>query len=151
MAGKNKFNFWLDVTIFTAFLLTALTGLLLWLVIPGGQGRGQLVYGELARRTWIEMHNWLGLALALGALLHLAFHWSWLKCAVQRFSGKLARQPRLNFLLDSLIFMAFVLTGLSGLGVWLILPAGGYRGGRNPYYHAALLGLTRSDWVEFHL
>ncbi len=151
MVGKAKLTFWFDLTIFTAFLSTALTGLLLWLILPSGRGSGQLIYLGLTRRTWVEVHNWFGLAMLLGALLHLALHWPWIKCIVQRFFGKLARQARLYFWLDSLMSVAFILTGLSGLVVWLILPGGGYQGGRNPFYNATLLGLTRHNWIDLHL
>jgi hypothetical protein len=151
MAGKTRFNFWLDLTIFTAFLLTALTGLMLWLLIPGGRGSGQLIYLGLSRRGWVDLHQWLGLAMLLGALLHLVLHWRWIACVAPRFFKKLARQARLNFGLDSLMLIAFSLTGLSGLVVWLVLPGGGYQGGRNPFYGAALLGLTRHSWNDLHL
>ena len=52
MFGKTRYNFWLDATIFVAFLITAITGLLLWLVVPHEQGSQTLLL-ELARRTWV--------------------------------------------------------------------------------------------------
>ena len=57
MLGKNKFNFWLDITIFIAFTATAITGLILWLLIPSGQGSGQLIFYGLTRRQWVDIHN----------------------------------------------------------------------------------------------
>jgi fucose 4-O-acetylase-like acetyltransferase len=151
MFGKTKTNFWLDIVIFTAFLATAITGLLLWLVIPGGRGSGNLIFLGLTRHTWVDLHNWAGLAMLIGAVVHLILHWKWLICVAERFFKKLARQARLNFSLDSLLFVAFFLVSLSGLVSWLILPSGGYRGGRNPFYNATLLGLSRHDWNNLHL
>lgn len=152
MFNKTQTNFWLDGIIFSLFALTALTGLLLWLVIPDGPGSGQsaLLLG-LVRRTWVSLHNWLGLAMLAGTLLHLVLHWDWIMCVAGRFFKQLAGPARLNFSLDSLLFVAFFLSSLSGLIVWLVLPAGGHRGGRNPLAHAALLGLTRHDWSDLHL
>ena len=151
MFGKTRLNFWFDVTIFIAFLITAATGLLLWLVIPGGGGSGWFIFLGLTRREWVTLHNWAGLTMLIGATIHLTLHWPWITCVVSRFFGKLVRQARINFSLSSLMLVAFFLTSLSGLIAWLILPSGGYRGGRNPFYHATLLGLTRHDWNDLHL
>jgi hypothetical protein len=151
MFGKNKINFWLDMTIFIAFAATAITGLLLWLIIPNGQGSGWFVFWGLTRREWVNLHNWAGLAMLMGVIIHLVLHWQWILCIIQRFFGKLAQQARINFSLDSLLFVAFFLTGLSGLVAWLVLPSGGYQGGRNPFFKATLLGLFRSEWNDLHL
>jgi hypothetical protein len=152
MFGKTRFNFWFDVTIFITFLVTAGTGLLLWLVIPGGgRGSGEFIFLGLTRHSWIDLHKWVGLGMSAGVAAHLILHWEWISCVAERFFKKLVRQARLNFALNSFLFVAFFLTGLSGLVVWLILPAGGYQGGRNPFYNATLLGLTRHNWNDFHL
>jgi hypothetical protein len=151
MFGKTKFNFWLDVTIFTAFLVTAITGLLLWLVIPSGRGSQAFTFLGLTRHTWVDIHDWVGLGMLIGAGIHIILHWKWISCVAERFFKKLARQARVNFSLDSLLFVAFFLASLSGLVVWLVLPSGGYRGGRNPFYNASLLGLTRHSWNDLHL
>lgn len=152
MIGKTKFNFWFDGAIFTAFVITAVTGLMLWLLIPGG-GRGSenQIFLDMTRRTWIDIHNWTGLAMLIGVALHLILHWKWVSCVAARYFKKLAKQARLNFSLDSLLFVTFFLTGLSGLVAWLIVPGGGYQGGRNPYYGVTLLGLTHHNWSDLHL
>ena len=151
MVGKSRVNFWLDTTIFSTFFVTAVTGLLLWLVIPGGPGSGNTILFGLTRHTWLDIHQWVGLILLAGVATHLAFHWKWVVCVSARYFGSLARQARLNFSLNILLFVAFVLVSLSGLLVWLVLPGGGYRGGRNPFFNATWLGLTRHDWNELHL
>ena len=151
MSGNTKFNFWFDVTIFVAFIITALTGLLLWLVLPSGPGSSWVIFLGLTRQEWVNLHNWVGLTMLLGVVLHLILHWRWITCIVARYFKRLARQARVNFSLDSLMFVAFFLSGLSGLVAWLILPSGGYRGGRNPFYGLMLFGLGRHDWSDLHL
>jgi len=151
MFGKTKTNFWLDLTILTTFLITALTGLLLWVILPGGQGRGQTVLLGLTRSEWIDLHNWVGLALLAGVTLHLVLHWKWISCVSRRYFRKLARQARINFSLNTVLFVAFFLANLSGLIIWLVLPSGGFQGGRNPFYNATLLSLTRHQWQDLHL
>jgi hypothetical protein len=151
MFGKTRFNFWLDVTILIAFLITAITGLLLWLVLPHGPGSHSFIFLGLTRGTWIDIHDWAGVAILIGAATHIALHWKWISCVADRFFKKLARQARINFSLNSVLFVTFFLASLSGLVVWLLLPSGGYQGGRNPFYNATLLGLTRYGWNDVHL
>lgn len=151
MFNKTKINFWLDILILVTFIATALTGLLLWIIIPGGRGSGTLTFLELSRHTWLDLHIWAGLAMLFGSALHLILHGSWIVCVMSRFFKKLAWPARLNFFLDTILLAAFSLVSLSGLIVWLILPSGGYQGGRNPFYGATLLGLTRHGWSDLHL
>ena len=151
MFGKTSFNFWLDITILIAFMITAITGLLLWLVLPHGPGTQSFIFFGLTRGTWIDIHDWAGLAMLIGAATHIALHWKWISCVADRFFKKLARQARINFSLNSVLFVTFFLASLSGLLVWLLLPSGGYQGGRNPFYNATLLGLTRHGWNDVHL
>jgi preprotein translocase subunit SecY len=151
MFGKSRYNFWLDLSILTAFLVTAVTGLLLWLVLPHGPGSQSSVFLGLTRYAWIDIHDWAGLAMLLGAATHIALHWKWISCVAGRYFKRLARQARINFSLNSLLFIAFFLASLSGLVAWLVLPGGGYQGGRNPFYNATLLGLTRHGWNDIHL
>lgn len=149
--NRTKTNFWLDAIILAAFLATAVTGLLLWLIVPGGPGNGETLFLGLTRHTWLEWHNWTGLSMLLGVVIHLILHWHWLGCVAQRFFKQAAKQVWLNFSLDTLLFMAFFLTSLSGLVLWLALSGGGYRGGRNPFFRAGLFGLTHHDWSDLHL
>ena len=75
----------------------------------------------------------------------------WVTCVTGRFFKKLAGQARLNFSVDGLLSGIMFFSGLSGLIPWLLLPSGGYQGGRNPVYQATLGGLTRQSWNELHL
>jgi hypothetical protein len=59
-------------------------------------------------------------------------------------------KPRTHLALDTVIFVLFVLTMLSGLVTWLALP-GGFQGGRNPAYSANFLALSRDTWKDLHL
>ena len=125
MFGKTKTNFWFDVTIFILFLITALTGLLLWLILPDGRGSSGTIFLGLTRQSWIDLHNWIGLAMLAGITLHLLLHWQWISCVWQRYFKKLAKQARINFSLNSLLFVAFFLVNLTGLIAWQVLPSGG--------------------------
>lgn len=47
--SRTEHNFWLDVTIFVALLITTITGFLLWLVIPHELDNNFL---RFARNAW---------------------------------------------------------------------------------------------------
>ncbi|MBN1995759.1 MAG: DUF4405 domain-containing protein [Anaerolineae bacterium] len=150
MNGKNRFNFWLDLSALLGFIITALTGLLLWLVLPHGRGSDYLTFLSLTRSTWVDIHDWVGLGTLIILGVHIVIHWKWIKVVGQRYFTKVAHQSRLNFSLNSLLFTVFFLVNLSGLVAWLILPAGGFQGGRNPYYGVTWFGLDHHVWNDIH-
>ena len=150
MFGRTKSNFWLDIFIFITFLITTIIGLLLWLAMPDGPGSRHLIFLGLARYSWIEIHKWAGLAMIGGVAIHLALHWNWVGCVIERFFKKLPQKTRLNFLLDSALSASFFLVGLSGLEIWLMLSGGGYQGGRSRLFNATLLALNHHNWKDIH-
>lgn len=58
-------------------------------------------------------------------------------------------KARWNLLVDALIGVAFLMESVSGFVLWLVLPHGGYQGGRNPSYGATFI-LTRDTWLSIH-
>jgi hypothetical protein len=149
--SKSRLNFVLDAAIFAAFLVTAFTGLLLWLALPNnGPGSGWSALLGLTRHTWVDIHSLAGLVVMIGVIWHLVMHWDWILCVARRFLGRATRQSRINFSLATIMFALFFLTSLSGLIGWHPL-AGGYRGGRNPFPGATPLALTRLDWNDLHI
>lgn len=150
MFSKTRLNFWIDTSLFTLFIAAVLMGLSLWLIFPAGRSGSEVSLLGLTRHIMKEFHAWIGVTILVGAAIHVALHWRWVTCMAGRFWGRTSAQARLNFGLDSLLLVAFSLTSLSGLVIWLVLWGGGYRGGRNAAYHAALFGFTRPDWVDFH-
>lgn len=58
-------------------------------------------------------------------------------------------QTRHNWLLDMSLLTSAVLAAWSGI-YFLILPSGGYQGGRNPYYQVNLL-FERHTWEDLHI
>jgi hypothetical protein len=76
-------------------LIQAISGLLLWLVIPGGhRGFGITRSGLFAggnviwsRYTWIEIHDWTAVALLAMVIIHLILHWKWITCMTKKSLG----------------------------------------------------------------
>ena len=94
---KAKTYFGLAVTIGFLAILEAVTGFVLWLGFPqgggggrglgGGQGAEQLAFWDVSRHTWIDIHDWVAVALTVLVVLHVVLHWKW----IVRMAKSLAR------------------------------------------------------------
>ncbi|MEW6580119.1 MAG: DUF4405 domain-containing protein [Chloroflexota bacterium] len=109
MTVKPRTNLALDAVILLLFVVTFVSGVLLWVVYPpgGGQrvgtGRGAVAASAdemtllgLNRHTMGEAHDWAGVIMGVLVLVHLVFHWKWIVCQVRRLWGgpRPARAPR---------------------------------------------------------
>jgi hypothetical protein len=80
-------------------LIQAVSGFLLWLVIPGGH-RGFGLHGAgtqvlWSRYTWIEIHDWDALALVIIVIIHIILHWKWIFVATKKMLG-MSRDTEIN-------------------------------------------------------
>jgi hypothetical protein len=89
---STKTNLVLDLAIFTAFLVASNPHL-----------------------TGNTIHEWLSISFAAAIITHLLFHWDWIVKVGSEFIKKLFHQSRLNFIVDSLFFIAMTGSMLSGL------------------------------------
>ncbi len=98
---STKKNLVLDLTMFGAFLAVS-----------------------NPRLTGVSMHEWLAVSLAGAVITHLLFHWDWIIKVGKDFFKKLWHQSRLNFVVNTLFFIAMTGTLFSGLIISKsILPA----------------------------
>ena len=81
--AKPKVNYWVDVVIGAAFIVSALSGLVFLLPVSQGSLR---VLG-VSYRAWDTMHLWGSLAMIAGVLTHLVLHSKWIVCMTQRAFG----------------------------------------------------------------
>lgn len=89
---STKTNLTLDVVIFSAFLVASNPAL-----------------------TGLPIHEWLGVSFIAALVTHLLFHWDWIVSLGKTFFKKLIHVSRLNFVIDSLLFIAMTAAMLSGL------------------------------------
>ena len=76
----------------------ATSGFVLWLGLPtGGNGHGfgsgtgasNLTYWGLSRHTWINIHDWVAVALVILISVHIILHWKWIARMVRTiFQGQ---------------------------------------------------------------
>lgn len=85
----------LDMLIGLCFLVEAISGLVLWLVLPhtGFQGGRDLQYvGTFVLSTSgrLLVHDWFAVAMTAGVMLHVILHRRWITCVVR---GLWRRRP----------------------------------------------------------
>lgn len=87
--NKTKINYAVDVILTFLFIIVAVIGFFMYLVIPEGvtQGRYQ-VYMGLSKATWIMIHNRTSILLTVFVLIHFILHLKWIKCITANIFSK---------------------------------------------------------------
>jgi cytochrome b561 len=82
IASRNYLIFLIMVLL---ALFETVSGFVLWLVLPrGGEGymggRGVATQDTFlwTRDTWLDLHNWVAVALVVIVVLHVVLHWKWI-------------------------------------------------------------------------
>jgi hypothetical protein len=88
----NKTNFFIDMGIFAAFLIA-----------------------DQPRLTGVALHEWISVAFAATIMIHLLLHWKWIMTVGLHFFQKLFHTSRMKFVVDSLLFVAFIVLMMTGL------------------------------------
>lgn len=65
--------------------------------------------------TGLAIHEWLGIALAIGLVVHLVQHTTWIATTTRRILTATSWRNRLNYLMMAALFVAFVSVIASGL------------------------------------
>ena len=101
---KSTLYFNLTIIMFLLGLTEAVSGFVLWLAFPsgggggglgrhgggGGGGFGELTFWGISKHTWIDIHDWVGVALIALVLVHVILHWKW----IARMTKSLFRRVR---------------------------------------------------------
>jgi hypothetical protein len=76
---KGKYLFSLVGFLVLTGLVEAVSGFVLWFALPSGGGRRglDLTYLGLTRHTWIDIHDWVAIALTAIVIIHIIIHWKW--------------------------------------------------------------------------
>lgn len=110
MSAKN--NFLVDIIIFGGFMIASNPAV-----------------------TGIAIHEWFSLALAAALLTHLLLHWNWVKTVGLNFFRNLFHVSRFNFVLNILLYLAFIVLILSGILISRsVLPTFGLQAVRSPIW-----------------
>jgi len=94
---KATRNYILALIMFLLALFQTVSGFVLWLVLPGGGygyrgGRGEGVGTGAtflwSRDTWIDIHDWVAVALLVILVVHLVLHWRWIVYMTKKYVGQ---------------------------------------------------------------
>jgi hypothetical protein len=117
MTNKTKHNFWLDVTIFAALLMTTITGFILWLVIPH---KLDVIFLGFSRSAWIAAHICSGIAGLASVVMHIAWHWDWLKALRGRPLSGMPEKLRANRVVNRVMWIIYITTNVFGAIAWAL-------------------------------
>lgn len=65
--------------------------------------------------TGVGFHEWLSVGIATGVLVHLVVNWEWAVRTARRLFEKARLTPKVNLVVDALLFVATVTVMLSGM------------------------------------
>ncbi len=91
---QAKRNYILAVFMFLLGLVEAVSGVILWLVLPGGGGYmgGRGLASEAtflwSRGTWIDLHTVVGVVLIIVVIIHLILHRKWILRMTKRLGAE---------------------------------------------------------------
>jgi hypothetical protein len=79
---KATRNYLLALIMALLALAQAVSGFVLWVVLPRGGGfqggRGEESAFIWIRDGWINLHDWTAVALVVIVLVHITLHWGWI-------------------------------------------------------------------------
>jgi hypothetical protein len=87
-------NYVLVVILFLLGIAEVVSGFVLWLVLPGGQGYmgGTGLDSEAtflwSRGTWIDLYTVVGVILVVAVVIHLILHRKWILCMTKRLGAE---------------------------------------------------------------
>jgi len=98
-----------------------------------------LLIGLEPALTGNAVHEWLNLTLGTLMLVHLLTHWDWIVAMLRRQAREMSGILRINFILNLILFVTFVMMILSGLMISrTVVSSFGY------------VAPSRSVWNELH-
>jgi len=86
---KTKINYIVDFFITLSFIITAISGLIMFFFLPEGVQRGgyQQFLG-LIKKNWVTLHNYAGIIMVVLVIIHFILHWDWIVCMIKGFFSK---------------------------------------------------------------
>ena len=91
---KATRNYLVNLIMFVLALFEVVSGFVLWLVLPrgggymGGRGLSTEATFLWSRDTWLDLHNWVAVALVVVVVIHLILHWKWIVHMTKRLGRK---------------------------------------------------------------
>jgi hypothetical protein len=80
-------NALIDIGCLVTFIPSLATGLVLYLVLPsgGGRGNGFSTYLGITRNQWVTLHDYTSFAFTALLIIHLLLHWKFFRLKKKDF------------------------------------------------------------------
>jgi hypothetical protein len=75
---------------------------------------------QTKRNFWLNAHIGFGLVSLAGSVLHIVWHWLWLKALRGRRIASLPAKIRSNHVMDRYVWITFIATNVFGALAWII-------------------------------
>jgi hypothetical protein len=87
-------NALVDIGCLITFMPSLITGMVLFLVLPSGGGRGNsgVAYLGITRPDWVNLHNYTSLAFAALLIIHMLLHWRFFR-NIRKTFGEKTKEP----------------------------------------------------------
>lgn len=87
---RMTINALVDIGCLLMFVPSLISGLVLYLVLPsgGGRGGGWAIFFGIARNQWVVMHDNSSIVFAVLLIIHLLLHWKFFWHIKPRFIPK---------------------------------------------------------------
>jgi hypothetical protein len=126
--SRTLVNFWLDVLLATVFVVLCITAVIVQFVFPPGiASRGASLWG-MSYGQWCGVQFSLLGILALGVLVHVMLHWTWV-CGVlarQVLNKRHVPDNGIRTIYGVGLFICLLLIGATAIGLaeWMIIMPG---------------------------
>jgi hypothetical protein len=104
--NKTKLNYFIDLIFFIQFLLVGYSGIVMYFNRHDASQILRLI------------HDKIGILMLVFFVIHIALHWKWVVLTTKSLFSKretITGRRKLNYLVDLIFFVQFVLVGYSGL------------------------------------
>jgi hypothetical protein len=79
-----------------------------------------IVFLGISRSVWITTHICFGVVGLAGVVIHIVWHWGWLKALRGRPLGGLKKKLRANRVVNRIMWFAYIATNISGAIAWVL-------------------------------
>jgi hypothetical protein len=78
---RTVINTLVDIGCLATFILSLITGLVLYFFLPSGGGRGGswVTWMEITRHDWVLWHDITSFAFAILLIIHMLLHWKFFR------------------------------------------------------------------------
>jgi len=90
---RISLNTLIDLGSLITFVPTLVTGLVLYLYLPSGTGRGGASWMGISRHDWVLYHDIAGFAFAALIVVHLLLHWSLFRTLIRGRKSQEGENP----------------------------------------------------------